>query len=285
MRNVVLVIICVLCVVGVIVTNFSFDKEAPTIEVKKTPKISCSLSYRDLIDYASAKDDNLKSFFVEEKTLSDIANNGYLTYVAIDDANNITKQKVMVGIDPALTTYHIELLQPLKAQVNDTFKTSEYLKLVNECGWEINDTFKIEGVDYKVKGEYEVKVSPKNHSNVEPLYTTIEVGDLKAPTINLISDEVAANSSFLFSDEWFIENIESIDDDKDRDADLRKRISTNWKDVMFPRENGYVGKEGTYTITYKVTDSEGNTGTTTLRLSLKRQAVVVEEEKVEETNE
>ena len=64
MKKVLLIIICLLCVVGVVVTNFSFDKKAPTINVKQKPEISCSLSYDDLTKYAEASDDNLKSFFV-----------------------------------------------------------------------------------------------------------------------------------------------------------------------------------------------------------------------------
>lgn len=284
MKKVLLIIICILCVVGVIVTNFSFDKKAPTINVKQKPEISCSLSYSDLTKYAEASDDNLKSFFVEERFLSDIANNGYLTYVAIDEANNITKEKVSVDVDKALTTYHIELLQPLRAQINDAFKTTDYLRLVNSCGWEIGDTFNIEGVNYNLKGEYDVKVTAKNHSEVEPLITTIEVADLKAPKINLISEVIDTNSGLYFSDEWFLRNVESVEDDKDDGEELLAKVTTNWKDVMFPKYGGYVDREGTYTITYKVTDSEGNTGTETLRLSLKR-AEIVYEEKVEETNE
>ena len=35
MKKVLLIIICILCVVGVVVTNFSFDKKAPTINVKQ----------------------------------------------------------------------------------------------------------------------------------------------------------------------------------------------------------------------------------------------------------
>lgn len=284
MKKVLLITICILCVVGVVVTNFSFDKKAPTINVKQKPEISCSLSYDDLTKYAEASDDNLKSFFVEERTLSDIANNGYVTYVAIDEANNITKEKVGVDVDRELTTYHIILLQPLRAQIHDTFKTSEYLKLVNSCGWEINDTFNIEGVNYDLKGEYDVKVTAKNHSEVEPLVTTIEVDDLKAPTINLIQETIETSSGLYFSDEWFLRNVESVEDDNDDGEELKNRVTTNWEDVMFPKYGGYVESEGTYTITYKVTDSEGNTGTSTLRLTLRKQQVEYKEN-TEETNE
>lgn len=261
-----------------VVTNFSFDRKAPSIEVKQKPEISCSLSYDNLINFASASDEDLKSFFVEEKSLGDIANNGYLTYVAIDGANNITKEKVSVDVDSELTTYHIVLLQPLKAQIHDTFKTGEYLKLVNSCGWEISDTFNIEGVNYDLKGEYDVRVTAKNHGEVEPLVTTIEVDDLKAPKINLYSEVIDTGSGLYFSDDWFLRNIESVEDDNDNGEELKNKVTTNWEDVMFPKNGGYVDREGTYTITYKVTDSEGNTGTSTLRLSLRRQEVVSQEE-------
>lgn len=278
MRKIVLIIICVLCVVAMVVTNFSFDRKAPSIEVKQKPEISCSLSYDNLINFASASDEDLKSFFVEEKSFGDIANNGYLTYVAIDGANNITKEKVSVDVDSELTTYHIVLLQPLKAQIHDTFKTGEYLKLVNSCGWEISDTFNIEGVNYNLKGEYDVRVTAKNHGEVEPLVTTIEVDDLKAPKINLYSEVIDTGSGLYFSDDWFLRNIESVEDDNDNGEELKNKVTTNWEDVMFPKNGGYVDREGTYTITYKVTDSEGNTGTSTLRLSLRRQEVVSQEE-------
>ena len=174
--------------------------------------------------------------------------------------------------------------QTLRAQIHDTFKTSEYLKLVNSCGWEINDTFNIEGVNYDLKGEYDVKVTAKNHSEVEPLVTTIEVDDLKAPTINLIQERIETSSGLYFSDEWFLRNVESVEDDNDDGEELKNRVTTNWEDVMFPKYGGYVESEGTYTITYKVTDSEGNTGTSTLRLTLRKQQVEYKEN-TEETNE
>ena len=131
---------------------------------------------------------------------------------------------------------------------------------------------------------YDVKVTAKNHSEVEPLVTTIEVDDLKAPTINLIQERIETSSGLYFSDEWFLRNVESVEDDNDDGEELKNRVTTNWEDVMFHKYGGYVESEGTYTITYKVTDSEGNTGTSTLRLTLRKQQVEYKEN-TEETNE
>ena len=39
---------------------------------------------------------------------------------------------------------------------------------------------------------------------------------------------------------------------------------------MMPFSSGYMENVGTYTITYKVTDSDGNTGRTTLKLQLRK---------------
>ena len=278
MKKIIPIIVCALSLGVVAVVYFCSDRKAPTINVNNVPNVSCSLKYEDLMDYASSDDSDLKSMFVEEKDLSEIANNGYLTFVAIDDDNNVSKKKVDVSVAPELVTYHIELLQPLKAQIYETFKTSEYLALRNECGWNVKDTFNIEGVNYNLKGEYEVKITSKVHSDVEPLITTMEVKDYKAPVINLYDETIETYSGLTFSDDYFLSNVESVEDDNDDPDELINRVTTNWEDVMFPYSTGYVDKEGTYTITYRVTDSEGNTGTSTLRLTLRRQEVYYDAE-------
>ncbi len=285
MKKIIPISVCLLSIGVMVGAYFASDRKAPSINVSDVPEISCSLKYEELLNYASSDDEDLKSFFVEEGSLSEIANNGYLTYVAIDTNNNVSKLKVNVSIASELINYHIELLQPLKAQIHETFKTGEYLTLKNDCGWNINDTFNIEGVDYDLKGEYDVKVTAKSHSEVEALVTTMKVDDFESPVINLASESIDVHSGLLFSDEWFLKNIVSVEDDNDDGEELLSRVSTNWKDVMLPSSSGYVSKEGTYTITYRVTDSDGNTGTATLHLSLKKQSMVVEQTTEGENNE
>lgn len=271
MKKTIPILVSLLSIIAVVIVNFTSDNKSPSINVKDIPKISCSLNYSDLLSYAYSDDSDLKTLFVEEKNLSEIADNGYLTYVAVDNNNNVSKKKINVSIAPELVNYHIELLQPLKAQIHETFKTSEYLTLKNACGWNVQDNFNIEGVDYDLKGEYEVKISVKSHPNVETLITTMEVNDFKAPVINLEYESIDTSSNLYFSDNWFLENVVSVEDDEDDGLELINKVSTNWKDVMFPTSTGYVSREGTYTITYRVTDSDGNTGTATLRLILRKQ--------------
>ena len=269
MKKIVLtVLITLLCVGTFLSTRVLLYNRKPSIKVKGTPVLACKVTYNDLLNYAEAEDEHLKSFFIEENSLSDIADNRYLTYVAIDESNNVMKQRVTVDVDSDLTTYHIETLQPLKAQIKETFKTSEYLVLKNGCGWTIDDSFLIEGVDYTLTGTYEVKVKAKKHSNVEPLYTTIDVDDFYAPKIVLRRDFANSYANLVFNDQYFLDFIDYVEDDKDDGEELKGKVTTNWREIMLPYESGYVTKAGTYTITYRVTDSDGNTGKTTLRLTL-----------------
>ena len=269
MKKIVLTVSVFLLSLGTFIsTRVLLDNKKPVITVKGTPVLACKITYNDLLSYGEAQDEHLKSFFIEESSLSDIADNRYLTYVAIDESNNVAKQRVTVDVDADLTTYHIEALKPLKAQIKETFKTSGYLVLKNECGWDINDSFVIEGVDYSLVGTYEVKVKAKKHSNAEPLYTTIDVDDFYAPKIYLDREFMNSYAMLVFDDQYFLRFIDHVEDDKDDGEELKNKVTTNWREIMLPYENGYVTKAGTYTITYRVTDSDGNTGKTTLRLTL-----------------
>ena len=268
-----------LCVGAVTATYFLKDHSSPIITVKGTPTLGCAVSFDDLMNYASADDDKeVKSFFIEEKNLSNIADYKYLTYVAIDESNNVTKQRVSVNVDSDLTTYHIEVLKPLQAQIKEKFKTNEYLALKNNCGWEINDQFVIEGVDYTQADTYDAKVLAKKHSYVDPVYTTVEVADFKAPRIFLNEETYKDWTNMYYSDEYFLEFIDHVEDDNDNPEELKSKITSNWKEVLMASSSGYVDRTGTFTITYRVTDSDGNTGKTTLRFILDRVVYATEGE-------
>ena len=258
-----------LCTVALASTLFLIDNINPSININSTPTIGCHVSFDDLMNHANAADNKeIKSFFIEENTLSEIADKKYLTYVAVDSSNNVSKQRVSVNVDSDVTTYHIEVLQPLKAQIRETFKTKDYLVLKNECGWEVDDTFMIENVDFNLKDTYDAKIVAKKHSHTEPVYTTVDVDNFKAPIITLSHDTYKDFTEMIYNDEYFKEFIVSVEDDVDNGKDLLDKVTTNWREVMVPYQSGYVERAGVFTITYKVTDSEGNTGTNTLRLWL-----------------
>ena len=272
MKRIILVLfVTLLCSGAVASTYFLIDRKKPNIVVNDTPMLGCNVSFDDLMNYASANDDKgLKSFFIEEKSLNDIADYSYLTYVAIDEANNVTKKQVSVNVDPQVKTYHIEVLKPLQAQIKKTLKTDEYLVLKNGCGWKVEDSFVIEGVDYTLAEIYDAKISVKKHDNVESVYTTVEVDDFTAPRIILTEETYKDWVNMIYTDEYFLEFIDHIEDDKDAPEELLEKVTTNWREIMMPFSSGYMENTGTYTITYRVTDSDGNTGRTTLRLMLRK---------------
>lgn len=262
------VFVILLCIGGVASTYLLIDRKAPTISINETPTLGCSVSFDDLMNYAKAEDEKgIKSFFIEERSLNDIADYNHLTYVAIDKNNNVAKQRVSVNISPEVKNYHIEILkQPIQAQLGEPFKSSDYLALENECGWEIDDIFLVEGVDFSLAEEYDAKISVKKHKEVEPIYAVIEVDDFSAPRIILTENTYKDWANMVYTDDYFMEFIDRIEDDKDDPNELYEKVVCNWRESMMPRNSGLVERGGTYTITYRVTDSDGNTGRTTLKL-------------------
>lgn len=273
------ILIFLLCAGAVAATYFLKDHNSPEITVKGTPSLGCTVSFDDLMNYAEAIDDKtVKSFFIEENSLSDISDYKYLTYVAIDEANHVTKKRVSVNVDPDLSTYHIEVLKPLQAQIKEKFKADKYLVLKNNCGWEIKDQFVIEGVDYSLADTYDAKILAKKHTDVEPVYTTVEVADFKAPRIFLNEESYKDWTNMYYSDDYFLEFIDHVEDDNDDPDELKRKITSNWKEALMASSTGYVNRTGTFTITYRVTDSDGNTGKTTLRFILDKVVYATEGE-------
>lgn len=283
-RLVLAVLTILLCAGGVASTYFLLDRRAPDIEVSGTPSLACDVSFDDLLDHASASDDKgLKSFFIEEKSLDTIADNGYLTYAAVDEANHVSKKQVSVNVDPIMKQYHLELIQPLIFQVNETVKISDYVSLQNGCGQDIKDRISIEGIDYDKIGDYEVSISSKKHSQIEPLVVNAEVVDLTIPRIYLTSDTASDTAGRYFSEEYFLDFVDHVTDDKDSEAVLMNNVTCDYLDVLPIYESGLVNRAGTYTITYQVMDSDGKTSTAQLLFTLNAPRIVetVEEEEGE----
>lgn len=269
MKKWILLIIAIL-ICGGTIGSFYFlnDNCAPVITMKSTPKIGCSIEVDDLLDYAEANDEKLKSFFIEEHNITTIVENKFATFVAIDESNNVTKLRSNVELDSDLTSYHIEILKPLTAQLKTKIETSEYIEVRNKCGWTVNKDISIEGVNYSTAGTYDVKVYSKKNDDIEPVYTKLVVADYKSPKITLKETEGVDSPYEQFSKAYFLNLIDKIEDDNDDSYELYKLININWEDVLEPDEDGYVSKTGTYTITYKVIDSEGNVGSTSYKLTL-----------------
>lgn len=266
----VFLIVSILLAAGAFVASRVFiDRQAPIITVLSTPKLTADTTEADLLEYCSVEDENLKSFIIEESELINVAESGQVTYVAIDETNNTTKLVVDVEVDPKVNSFHIEAIKPLKLQIGNNLIGTDYFELKNECGWTLRDNFDVSGINNKTAGEYDVKVVSKKHE-CEPLYCTFEVADYLAPKITLNEDVYETYVGLIWNDDFLLEFVDTIEDDKDSQDELLKKVKTNWRTVMKPNDLDYVWNEGNYTITYSVTDSEGNIGRTTMVIRIKK---------------
>lgn len=258
----VITLIAVMCV-----SVFVLDNNAPTITIDSNPVVACNITKDDLLDYGHASDSNLKSFFIEEDDLLKIAETRKLTYVAIDDSNNVTRKTVSVEVDPKVTSYTIKTIAPLELQVNTKVIGEKYFKLVNGCGQDIDESFFLKGISPNTVGDYETVVSARNHE-ADKLKVMFTVADYNSPTIILKETEVEEYSNTVFDDAYFINLIDNIKDDKDSSPALINDVITNYKSVLKLNSNTNTLDEGTYTVTYYVIDSDGNSGKTNLKITI-----------------
>ena len=257
------------------------DSKEPTIEVISTPLLACDIEISDLLDYVSVNDEHLKTFFIEEDDLLEILNKDEVTYVAIDESNNISKIKVDVDSSEELKIFHIEEAKPLKINTNKNINIDEYFLLANECGWKKNSEFNISGVDFNTNGEYSAIVSSKKEK-CDDINTLFVVEKKGAPTIHLVHPVHYAGANENFTEYYFDNLVDDIYDDND---DI-KYANIDWKDVLVKNNDGYYN-EGTYIVTYDVQDSDNNIGKSTLMLVIDKEYNIEEpiveiEENIEE---
>lgn len=248
----------ILVFVGAIASYFFVgDKTAPEIKIKSTPVLDENSGYDDLINYAEANDENLKSFVIENNSLLEILENKYITYVAIDKNNNIAKATVDVEIDPKYESFNIVCIKEPIVQINTKFDVNDFFVLQNEYGINLKDKLIVSEVDTSKVGECVVSI--KSSSNLcDPLETKIRIINDSAPKITLNSEVIDYYANSYWSDYDFINIIDVLEDDVDSKDYLLENISIDWKDVLNAQSDGYVTTIGTFDVTYTVTDSDSN---------------------------
>lgn len=278
MRNVILgLLVTLLCIGAVASTYFTLDRRSPDIRANGTPSLACNTSFDDLLNYASASDDKeIKSFFIEEKSLDTIAENGYLTYVAVDTSNHVRKLQTSVTVDSLLKQHHIEILKPLQFQVKEAPVVSEYVVVKNGCGWTLDEHIEIENVDFTRIGKYDALIYSRKHSDIEIMEEEAVVDDFRVPKILLNESYAEGLSSRHYDDDYFMGFVDHVEDDHDNVQTLYEKITCDWRKILSASDSGYVSKPGTYTITYRVIDSEGFEGMSQLTLRLNAPAAVSE---------
>lgn len=245
-------------------STFYVDNEAPIINVKDTPILACDITREDLLKYADIQDENLKDFFVEETDLATIAENGSLTYVAIDKNNNISKKEVKVEQDGDINVYHIEVIDDLSLPIRTNLLASKYFALKNKCGWSVRDSFTIDGVDRKTAGAYSAEISSRKY-NSENLNVLFVVDDPEAPKIELEDISVTVNMNDELDYYFFEDLVKTIKDNKTDEEDLWNTLTIDYKNVLKVRNDDRV-EPGKYLITYTVKDNDDNVSRATLRV-------------------
>lgn len=268
MKKIVLFILSILVACFTLfVSFFVIDRKAPKISVTDNIIIACDISKDGLLNYARVEDENYKSLFIEEYSIEDVADKSKVTFVAMDKSNNVSRLEVPVKVEDSVKSYHIEQYKPLQLQINTKLIGSDYFALKNDCGWDIKEEFNIKNINTKQAGKYNVVVSSRKHHS-DDIEVVFEVGDFLAPKINLRYEAISNYAGKLYSDEYFLDFIENIEDDNDDPDVLLDSVKCNWKDVLSADENGLVSKTGTYTISYVVTDSEGHVARKDMKINL-----------------
>lgn len=273
LKKFILIFICGLLCLGLIATTYMLsDRKAPQITLSGTPSLGCSSDIDSLLSYASATDNKkVSDLFIEERDILSIADKGHLTYVAIDDSNNVARKTVNANIDPQVIAYYLDVPEEIKIQLEEPFEISEYASVKNGCGWTIDKNILADKVNTKNKGAYEIGVTSVKYSNIEEVKTIVNVGDFESPVIILKESELRDTNDGSFSDNYFLRNVDHVED---ADDDLAEKVECDWREVTEATGGGFISKTGTFTITYSVTDSDGNTGEETAKFVLEEPAIV-----------
>ena len=258
MKKVLLLLLAVLIFSGVVASSFFVgDRIAPEISVKQTPELTCDCDLEDLTSFATAKDDSLKSFFIENTNINDIIDSKHITYVAIDEANNITKLKTSIEVAKEYFDYEIVNTRDLKIQKGTEFNVNDFFEVQNKCNIKTSDRLKISDFNTNSIGVYDVEVNSTIHIT-EPLYVEIEVFDEFSPKISLKKSEIDYYTNTRWSDNDFINIIDTLEDDVDSREYLIEQMKIDWREAMHADINGLVTNPGTFEVTYTVNDSDGN---------------------------
>lgn len=269
-KLVILLLVLILCGGSVFFIMLTKDKDAPVISVRSNEMaIGCKTSYSDLMDYASVNDDDVREFFIEEKDLVEIITNKKVTYVAIDESSNVSKETIYINPDKDVANYYIDIIKEPVFEYKQDFLITDYFRVKNGCGLEFEGNLKIDGLDINKTGKYEIIVSDIKNSAIEPLILEAEVIDSGSPKIKLKYEEVILEYKEEFD---FKRVIDTLKDDKDSYEDLLKGLKIDNK-----VDNTKAGK---YEVIFTVTDSDGKTESMTLPVTVKEEVKVENHEPV-----
>ena len=255
----ILVLSILICLGAILTSKLLNDNEGPKIKINNDKTtISCKTTFDELLKNASASDnEGIKEFFIEEKNFVDIVNNRKLTYVAIDNSDNVTKEVLYIEIDKNVANKKIETIKPLEVEYRHDFIISDYFRVTNGCGWEFDANLEVSGMDLKKIGTYDIVVKALKDSSIPVLETKLEVIDFETPIITLKYKELILEYGENYD---FRRLIEKIEDNKDSEEDLFEALEFSNIDTSKP---------GKQELKISVKDSDGKTSSVTIMVTIK----------------
>jgi cell wall-associated NlpC family hydrolase len=231
------------------------DNNGYTIDVE----VKSSSDIKNYISAIDNVDGDVSSFITTDKKLDTSKISTQEILVSVDDnAGNSTQQKYLFNVcDTTAPTIKLKSGATVKLDYGKTFNYKDYFEIKDNYDKDV--TIKLDGtIDSKKDGEQTVTLTATDQSNNQSSQKiTVEVTDISAPKITLSSSKVTIKEGQSFNSKKYLTS--AIDN---KDGDLTSKVSIDGK--------VNTDKAGTYTVTYKVSDTEGNSSSKSL-------TVVVEE--------
>ena len=240
------------------------DKTAPVISVNESAGYTLNIevnSSNDIKYYVSASDNvdgDVTAFITTDVELDTSELGTQVINVSADDnsGNTSTQQLVVNVVDTTAPTIKLTKGSSVTANYGKSFKVSKYYKVTDNYDEEVSDIVVDGEVDTSAEGDYELVITATDSSgNSSSKTLTVTVDDLAGPTITLSKSKVSIKNGASFSAKSYL--VSAIDNkDGDVTSDVKISSSVNTKSA------------GTYTVTYSVSDSSGNTSTKTLKVTV-----------------
>lgn len=222
------------------------DTTAPVIELVADPNYFTS-PVAEYVEEGFTATDNYDGDLTAQVVR--VEKDGIVTYTVVDSTGNEAKvERTIVYKDVVVPVITLKGGTDTKANIGEDYKDPGYTA-TDDVDGDISKSVTVEGkVDGHTKGNYTLTYRVTDSSgNTCEITRKVEVKDIKAPTISLKGDKNGSvKLGETYSDPGFTAS-DNIDGDVTAKVSVSGSVDTS--------------KVGTYTITYSVTDTSGNTAT------------------------
>ena len=229
---------------SITVTYIVEDKKAPVIELV-TNKDSYTSPKDEYIEEGYTATDNYDGDLTDKVIREE--KDGKVIYSVTDSSGNVAiVERIIVYKDAVAPVITLNGLSEMNVSIGNAYVEEGYIA-TDDCDGDITDRVVVEGsVDTTKPGNYSIEYQVKDtYGNVASVTRNVCVADFEAPVIALKGEK----NQYIKIGSEYVESGFSATDNVDGDMSANVEVSGSVD----------VSKIGLYTISYKVTDSSGNT--------------------------